>query len=67
MPGLAFDNRFNNIGYGGGFYDRFLSKYPGVVKVAICYEFQMVDSISSEDTDIKPDWIITDMEVRKNG
>ena len=67
MPGLAFDNSFNRIGYGGGFYDRFLSKYPGVVKAALCYEFQMVDSISSEDTDIKPDWIITDMEVRKNG
>ena len=67
MPGLAFDNNFNRIGYGGGFYDRFLSKYPGVVKAAICYEFQMVDSILSEDTDIKPDWIVTDMEVRKNG
>ena len=27
MPGLAFDNNFNRIGYGGGFYDRFLSYY----------------------------------------
>lgn len=66
MPGLAFDRDFNRIGYGGGFYDKFLEKAQ-VYKMAVCYDCQIVECIDAQDTDIKPDMIVTDMEVIKNG
>ena len=66
MPGLAFDRKFNRIGYGGGFYDKFLEKAQ-VYKMAVCYDCQIVEHIDAQDTDIKPDMIVTDMEVIKNG
>lgn len=66
MPGLAFDRKFNRIGYGGGFYDKFLEKAQ-VYKMAVCYDCQIVERIDAQDTDIKPDMIVTDMEVIKNG
>ena len=52
MPGLAFDERGNRMGYGGGFYDKFLAKEPEHPTVALCYSFQMVDAIPTEDYDI---------------
>ena len=66
MPGLAFDRKVNRIGYGGGFYDKFLEKAQ-VYKMAVCYDCQIVEHIDAQDTDIKPDMIVTDMEVIKNG
>ena len=64
LPGLAFDTEHARLGYGGGFYDKYISKY-GVekfMKVALCYDFQMQkkDAIESESNDIKVDMIITD-------
>lgn len=52
MPGLAFDKNGNRMGYGGGFYDKFLAEEPNHPTVALCYEFQMVDAIPCEDYDI---------------
>ena len=63
MPGVAFDKNLNRIGYGGGFYDRYLEKYPDFYKIAICYDFQVIDNIPTEDTDIKPDYIITERQI----
>ena len=64
MPGLVFDHELNRIGYGGGYYDRYLSKYgnDNLIKVAIAYDFQVVNKIdsTSEEHDIKPDIIVTD-------
>ena len=48
IPGLAFDLKGNRLGYGGGFYDRFLSKYPNSKRVALCYDFQVFDEIPHE-------------------
>ena len=52
MPGLAFDSKGNRMGYGGGFYDKFLEKEPEHPTVALCYGFQMVDAIPTDDYDI---------------
>ena len=52
MPGLAFDSKGNRMGYGGGFYDKFLANEPQHPTVALCYEFQMVESIPTDDYDI---------------
>lgn len=52
MPGLAFDRQGNRMGYGGGYYDKFLAEEPDHPTVALCYEFQMVDAIPTDDYDI---------------
>ncbi len=52
MPGLAFDRNGNRMGYGGGFYDKFLAQEPNHPTVALCYDFQMVDAIPTDDYDI---------------
>ena len=52
MPGLAFDKDGRRIGYGGGFYDKFLAAEPTHPTVALCYEFQIVTHIPAEEFDI---------------
>lgn len=60
LPGLAFDVSGNRIGYGGGFYDRYLTGYPDCVKMGIAYDFQYVGQIPAEENDIPVDYIVTD-------
>ena len=52
MPGLAFDPQGHRIGYGGGFYDRFLAEEPDHPTLALCYGFQMVEHLQTEEFDI---------------
>ncbi len=52
MPGLAFTKNGARIGYGGGFYDRFLAQEPDHPTVALCYDFQILDSLPTEEFDI---------------
>ena len=52
MPGLAFDPQGHRIGYGGGFYDRFLAKEPNHPTLALCYDFQMLEHVETEEFDI---------------
>lgn len=64
MPGAAFDSKCNRIGYGGGFYDRYLNKHSKIIKtIAICYEKQLVNNIPAEELDVKPDMIITEQRM----
>ena len=58
MPGLAFDPQGHRIGYGGGFYDKFLAKEPGHPTVALCYDFQVVEHLQTEEFDIPVDIVI---------
>ena len=60
MPGLAFDREGHRIGYGGGFYDRFLSDEPNHPTLALCYDFQIRDSLPTEEFDIPVDTVIWD-------
>ncbi len=60
MPGCAFDKEGNRIGYGGGYYDRYLEKHGGIETMAICFEMQIAEKIPSEFHDRKPDWILTE-------
>ncbi len=60
MPGLAFDRDGHRIGYGGGYYDRFLSEEPDHPTLALCYDFQIQDSLPTEEFDIPVDAVIWD-------
>ena len=62
MPGLAFDDKLNRVGYGGGYYDRYLASHPDTefIKVALCYEFQVLDEVPHTDLDMPVDILITD-------
>ena len=58
MPGMAFTQRGDRMGYGGGFYDKFLAAEPNHPTLALCYGFQMVESIPMEDYDIPVDCVL---------
>lgn len=61
VPALAFDRMGYRIGYGKGFYDRFLSNFTGI-SVGLCYRDFLCDHLPTENTDQKVDMIITDKE-----
>ena len=63
MPGLAFDRSYNRIGYGGGFYDRYLSVENKLYKAALAYEAQLLESIPAQDGDVRPDMIVTEENI----
>ena len=58
MPGLAFDPDGHRIGYGGGFYDRFLASEQSHPTLALCYGFQMLPKLETEAFDIPVDCVL---------
>lgn len=52
MPGMVFDRQGRRIGYGGGYYDKFLAAEPEHPTVALCFDFQVVDQLPTEEFDI---------------
>lgn len=58
MPGLAFDREGHRIGYGGGFYDRFLADEPLHPTIALCYAFQVCEKLQTEAFDIPVDCVL---------
>lgn len=63
LPGLAFDEKGGRLGYGGGFYDRYLAKHPNCIKMGIAYDFQCVEEVVTEENDICVDILITDKRI----
>ena len=62
MPLVAFDRKGDRIGYGRGYYDRFLAKHLTGTKIGLAYSLQECE-IESEDTDIKMDYVVTEKEI----
>lgn len=60
MPGVAFDMENNRVGYGAGYYDRYLHKPNKHYKIALAYNFQIFDSIYHDEHDVKPDLVLTE-------
>ena len=58
MPGLAFDRQGHRIGYGGGFYDKFLAREPEHPTIALCYDFQLLPELETEEFDIPVDTVL---------
>lgn len=67
MPGAVFDKEGHRIGYGKGFYDRYLKRFNeagiDVYKIALCYECQLLEKIPDESHDVGADVIITENRV----
>lgn len=60
MPGVAFDRERNRLGYGKGFYDRFLQKHKNCHTIAIGFEIQLWAELPSDEHDIRPEVLITE-------
>lgn len=60
MPGAVFDSKLNRIGYGKGFYDRYLDKHPSYHTLALAFSLQFIEDIPVDTHDKKPEAIITE-------
>ncbi|HEY7660824.1 MAG TPA: 5-formyltetrahydrofolate cyclo-ligase [Actinomycetota bacterium] len=64
VPGVAFDRAGGRVGYGGGYYDRFLGRLrPGVPAIAVAFDHQIVDRVPSGRGDRSVDAIVTEREI----
>ncbi|WP_214820254.1 MULTISPECIES: 5-formyltetrahydrofolate cyclo-ligase [unclassified Exiguobacterium] len=62
VPGRVFDRSGYRIGWGGGYYDRFLRTYEGET-VSLAYSVQLVDQVPTEPHDLPVQWIVTEKEM----
>lgn len=62
IPGICFDKNRNRIGYGKGYYDKYLSN-TNIKKIGLCYEEQITKEIKSDKTDISLDYLITEIKI----
>ncbi len=60
LPGLAFDLKGNRLGYGGGYYDRYLAAHPELPTCALAFDFSVFEEIPVLDTDIRADLLVTE-------
>lgn len=63
VPGAAFDLNFNRLGLGGGYYDKFLPYAVNAKKIALAYDFQIVDAVPTQPHDFKVDMIISEKRI----
>ena len=63
VPGLAFDLNGHRVGYGFGYYDRFLRTVPKAAKIGLCFDFQLVEKIENHELDVPVDFIVTEGRV----
>lgn len=59
VPGVAFDRRGRRLGYGGGYYDRFLTREPGHFTVGLAYQFQVLETILTDPWDQGVEYLLT--------
>lgn len=65
IPGLSFDMQGYRLGYGGGYYDRFLSAHSRLVKMGICYCACTCSELIHGRYDVKADMIVTEKFIRR--
>jgi 5-formyltetrahydrofolate cyclo-ligase len=63
VPCLAFDDERHRLGWGGGWYDRFLARQPNALKIGLAYQDSFITALPQEPHDIKLDMIITEDSV----
>lgn len=62
VPGIVFDKSGHRIGYGGGYYDRYMKLHSELTAIAFAYDYQVLSEISCEAFDERPDQILTPSE-----
>ncbi len=62
VPGIAFDKNGNRMGFGEGYYDRFLADFKGT-KIGIGYKFQCENNIIADEYDIAMDYVINEEDI----
>ncbi len=67
IPLVAFDKKLNRLGYGGGFYDRFIAKMKKniIIKLGLAFSHQMIKRVPVDKFDKKLDFILTEKEIFK--
>ena len=66
VPGSVFDMHGGRLGYGGGYYDRFLAQdAPQALRVGLAFAMQVVDRVPVLDHDVKLHYLVTEKEIRK--
>ena len=64
VPGICFDKNGNRLGFGKGYYDRYL-KNKNIFKIGICFDRQVIESLPINDLDIPMDMVITEKRIIK--
>ncbi len=69
IPLLAFDRQNNRLGYGKGYYDKFLGKYLkkniNIITIGVAFSFHKYDKLPTTQLDIKLDYILTEKGITK--
>ena len=65
VPGVSFDRKLNRLGFGKGYYDKFLSNNNNIFKIGVCFDEQIINKLPTESHDIKMNLVITDKRVLK--
>lgn len=65
VPGVAFDRQGGRMGYGRGYYDRYLAAYPGLIPMGVALEVQLVESVLPEAWDVPMAYLATGAELIK--
>lgn len=63
VPGIIFDKEGYRIGYGFGYYDKFLKKVSKAIKIGLAFDFQIIDTVPREMHDVPMDLIVTEERV----
>ena len=63
VPGYSFSEKGYRLGYGGGYYDRFLSEHKNIKTVGICFDEMISDEIPVEEYDVPVSLVVTDRKI----
>lgn len=63
IPGVAFDHTGNRVGYGKGYYDRFMVNVSEEKRIALAYGFQVLDSVPGGESDLGVGLIVTEVGI----
>lgn len=66
VPAVAFDRRGYRVGYGGGYYDRFLPGCPQAAKIGVAFACQITEEVPVEPYDVTMDCIVTEKEILRH-
>ena len=67
IPMLAFDTQGNRLGYGAGYYDRFLCSHPGIRRIGLAFSCQEEPSLPADENDVRMNIVITEKGIIRCG